>query len=264
LKPLFEQACRATLGARSYQEDFALVWPGATLFGADAVPPPADGRLLAVLADGMGGHAGGAIASRTICETFRRVFADADAVQLSARLVRALDAANAAVRREVDSRPALSGMGATLIGAVLDASGLSWISVGDSPLLLLRRGELLQLNEDHSLAPLLDELARTGELTAEEAESDSRRHLLRSAVTGEEVDLVDLRKEPFPLEPGDTVILASDGIHSLEPDEIARLVGAFSADGVGAIADALIRHIENARLPFQDNATVIVARRAPA
>ena len=90
------------------------------------------------------------------------------------------------------------------------------MSVGDSPLLLFRRGEIALLNEDHSLAPELDRLAKIGRITAEQAKTDPRRHMLRSAVTGEELDLVDVSRKPLVLEAGDYVILASDGVQTLD------------------------------------------------
>ena len=86
-------------------------------------------------------------------------------------------------------------------------AGVEWVSVGDSPLLLFRQGEIALLNEDHSLAPELDRLAALGRMTPEEAKSDPRRHMLRSAVTGDELDLVDVSRRPLALEAGDYVIL---------------------------------------------------------
>ena len=69
--------------------------------------------------------------------------------------------------------PMLSGMGSTLVAAVFGDEGVEWVSVGDSPLLLFRRGEIALLNEDHSLAPELDRLAAMGRMTHEEAQGRS-------------------------------------------------------------------------------------------
>ena len=258
--PSHKAAWRATQGARNYQEDTAIIWPGSSLpdLAADAVEPD---RLIGVLADGMGGRAGGAIASRTVCESFVRACAKCHG-PWAERLWSALEAANVAIARAVVCNPALAGMGSTVIGAAFGPEGLQWVSVGDSPLYLVRRGKIALLNEDHSLAPLLDQLAAEGAMTFEEARSDPRRHVLRSAVTGGDLELVDFSRAPLPVASGDCVILASDGIHTLEPSELARIVAAKGDQGPDAIAEALIEAVEQARDPFQDNAAVVVVRPA--
>lgn len=243
----YRHSARASLGARSYQEDAVAVLPRE--------PAP---ELVAVLADGMGGHAGGALASKRVCESFLAVLGERNGASVAEALRAGLDAANAAIEAEVDAKPDLAGMGSTLIGALFDAEGLSWVSVGDSPMYLVRRGEIAVLNEDHSLAPALDQLAASGRITREAALRDPRRHMLRSAVTGEELELVDASRRPLALEPGDVVVLASDGIHTLDAQAIARIVTAFSADGPAAIAAALIREVENGGEAYQDNTTVLV------
>ena len=154
----------------------------------------------------------------------------------------------------------LNGMGSTLVGVVFGSDGVEWVSVGDSPLLLYRRGQIALLNEDHSLAPELDRLAAAGKMTAEDARKDPRRHMLRSAVTGDDIDMVDLSRKPLQVEPGDYIILASDGLQTLETGEIERVVTAYAADGPQAVANALIRAVEAVRDPHQDNATVVAVR----
>ncbi len=232
-----------------------MIWPVApAAAGADKAD-----RLIAVLADGMGGHAGGAIASRLVCEAFLGSIVQAPGPNPE-RLRGGLEAANNALSAEVESQPALAGMGSTLIGTLFGHEGLEWVSVGDSPLYLYRAGEVALLNEDHSLAPALDQMAAEGRLTFEQARNDPRRHLLRSAVTGDELELVDLSKRALELRDGDYVVLASDGIHTLEPGEIARVITAYHADGCEAVAAALIRAVEQMRDPHQDNTTVAVVR----
>lgn len=257
----FEHACHAIKGTRSYQEDTAIVWPGPDLPdpGHDVVRRE-NGNVVAVLADGMGGHAGGALASRVACERFLAAFAERDGGSTQDRLLGALEAANSAIAEKVEADPLLSGMGSTLVGVVFSDAGVEWVSVGDSPLLLYRRGEIALLNEDHSLAPELDQLAAAGIMTEEDARSDPRRHMLRSAVTGDELDLVDISRCPLVIEPGDYVILASDGLHTLETGEIERIISAYAADGAEAVSRALIRAVEAMRDPHQDNTTVVAVR----
>jgi PPM family protein phosphatase len=250
----------ATRGQRSYQEDAAATCPGEATFPwtrGELIPD--GGRFLAVLADGMGGHAGGAKASRTVCEAFLEACMTGTG-EMPERLVSALHAANEQIGKQVDANPQLAGMGTTMIGASFGVSGLEWISVGDSPLYLIRRNEIALLNEDHSLAPALDRLVAEGTISAEAARNDPRRHMLRSAITGEDIELVDLSRKPLALGPDDVVILASDGIHTLGEEEILRVSTGYFADGPEAIARALIRAVENHRAPHQDNTTVIVVQ----
>ncbi len=257
----YEHAVAATRGAREYQEDTAAYWPG----GENTFPIPQaavaipNGGGIAVLADGMGGHTGGALASRMVCEQFLATAAQHEGAPRD-RLEAALYAANAALASKVADKPALAGMGSTLIGTAFTDAGIEWISVGDSPLYLFRRGEIAILNEDHSMAPMLDRLVANGRLTEEEARRDPRRHMLRSAVTGEEIDLIDHSQQALALEPGDYIVLASDGVETLEVDDIARIIQGYANDGPEAVAGAIIRAVEALREPHQDNATVLVVR----
>jgi PPM family protein phosphatase len=259
----FDHASRASKGARDYQEDASAFWPPEPPSAGGPETPTANAtRLVAVLADGMGGHTGGALASRMVCDSFVSAYAGLNG-ERPKRLLKALRSANEAIASKVMANPILSGMGSTLVAAVFADTGVEWVSVGDSPMLLFRRGEIALLNEDHSLAPELDRLAAMGRMTVEEAKSDPRRHMLRSAVTGEELDLVDVSRKPLVLEPGDYVILASDGLHTLETSEIERIVAAYAEDGAEAVAGALIRAVEAIRDPHQDNTTVMAVRPLP-
>jgi protein phosphatase len=243
----FEYATRASQGARSYQEDAAAVRQDA-------------GGLTAVLADGMGGHAGGAVASEVASTAFLQAFSTSVG-DAGVRLTEALDQANAALAAKAAGNRSLTGMGCTLIGAAFGAGRVEWISVGDSPLLLVREAEILRLNEDHSLAPEIDRLAEMGRISWDAARADPRRHILRSALTGAEIDMTSRPRAPLELDAGDIVLLASDGIHTISEAEIARLVTA--ADGPDAAAEALIAAVEAAGDPHQDNTTVVVVRRLP-
>ena len=105
-------------------------------------------------------------------------------------------------------------------------------------------------------------MAASGRITVEQAQTDSRRHMLRSAVTGDDIELIDLSVRPLALDHGDCIILASDGIHTLDQADIARIVVAYAGDGPQAIAAALIRTVDAARDPQQDNVTTVVVMAA--
>jgi serine/threonine protein phosphatase PrpC len=240
----FEHAIRASQGARSYQEDAALVREGG-------------GGLIAILADGMGGHAGGAVASDVATTSFLEGYLAAGG-DARVCLAEALASANAAIRDAAIARPALRGMGCTLVGLAFTAASVDWISVGDSPLYLLRHGEISRLNEDHSLAPEIDRWAELGHISWAAAQADPSRHVLRSALTGSTIEMIDRPRAPLPLKPADTIILASDGIHSLSEADIARIVTAGAT--ADAAAEALLTAVAAVDDPHQDNTTVVMVR----
>jgi protein phosphatase len=252
---LLASAARATVGGRSGQEDAFRLWPGEGV-----VPPKAEnGGLLAVLADGMGGHTGGAIAGQTACRAFTEVFANSNAAP-EVRLKAALQASNEALAKAVEQNAALKGMGCTLVAAWIDDLGLRWTSVGDSLLLLYRLPDVIRLNADHSLGSFLDEQARQNKITRSEARRNRNRNALRSALTGSKIDLIDLRSEPLELRPGDWVLLASDGICSLPGDEIADVAYRLRQSAPEEMAEALIAAVTQKGIVDQDNATVVAVR----
>ena len=252
---LLASAARATVGARSGQEDYFRLWPSEGVLR----PLPEQDGLLAVLADGMGGHTGGAIASQTACTTFAEAFA-ASAAPYDERLQSALQQSNEALARAVAKNAALRGMGCTLLAVWIDVSGMRWTSVGDSLLLLYRYPEVIRLNADHSLGSLLDEQARQNIITPREAKAHLNRHALRSALTGATIELIDLHGEPLKVRGGDWIVLASDGICSLAGDEMANIMGRHRHESPEAMAEGLIAAVLAKRVAGQDNATVVVVR----
>jgi protein phosphatase len=260
----FHYAGCASQGARSYQEDAAALRTGAgehVLVAEGHAGSAAE--LTLALADGMGGHAGGALASQIACRSYLAAMASSSsggtaAGNLSLRLDAALERANAAIADYVAQHPALNGMGCTLVGAAFGPFGVEWVSVGDSPLYLIRLGKIELLNEDHSLAPELDKLAAAGKISQADARTDPRRHFLRSALTGSAPEMVDRPQRPLRLEPNDVVVVASDGIGTLDRQEILATVEAHRSAGPAVLADALIKAVEAKRETYQDNTTIVV------
>ena len=220
-------------GARPYQEDS---WALRTL---------ADGSLLAVVSDGMGGHAGGAVASKLAVEAF------VHALEQGGGLADGLQDANAAVGKGAAGKPSLAGMGATLVAAQVRGDEVRWISVGDSPFFLVSAGRLERLNADHSMAPQIDEMVKRGLLTAEEAEHHPGRHTLREAVMGDPLTLIDKGSRKLAVDA--RLLLCSDGVQSLSAAEIA----AGAARPVQGLIDAVLA----AAKEHQDNVTVIKLER---
>ena len=240
-------------GDRDYQEDEFFI---CSL--TDEAPPAAEDGLLLVLADGMGGHAGGAVASKTVVEGFRDAFHHSADSSIADRFKAGVEAANARVREKQQLDPGLSEMGATLVAAVVRGTHLYWVSVGDSPLWVLRDGRLQRLNADHSMRPLLMDLVELGRMTEEEARNDTRAHQLRSVIFGEPVPLVDTSADGYALERGDTVLLASDGMETLSDEVLAETVRAGGNDAEAIVAALLDAVSVGGKPGRQDNATVIV------
>lgn len=213
-------------------------------------------RVLVALADGMGGHVSGQIASRIVCDGFVSSFREAEGEDVGPRLAHALTRSNDAVAKAIGTDPALAGMGSTLVAAHLDRAGVRWVSVGDSTLMLYRDGILQRLNADHSHGAILDQQAAAGIISEEIAKGDARRRALHSAMTGHPIPLQDLGLEALPLLPGDWVILASDGLLTLSGNEIATLIHDSAGASPEALVAALIEAVDAQGEPNQDNTTV--------
>ena len=236
-------------GTRRYQEDDFRILAFRERDGAGC-------DLLLVVADGMGGHRGGARASEVAVTAFAGRFTT-EAGGLKVRLRAALEAANAAVGAAA-ADPGYAGMGCTLVACAVAGDDWRWISVGDSLLWLLGDDGLQRLNADHSMRPVLEDLVELGRMTREELAADPSAHQLRSALTGEELKLIDESDPPRGLLAGDRIVLASDGLETLAADEIVQACAA----GVQAsdAAEELLRRVEAAGRSSQDNATVVVYR----
>jgi serine/threonine protein phosphatase PrpC len=174
-----------------------------------------DRRLqLFAIADGMGGHRAGEVASATALEALRA------SVASGTGLGDAITSANAAVFSKATDDESLAGMGTTLTALVPDGDRVLVGHVGDSRAYLLRDGELRQLTTDHSL---VQEFIREGRLTEEQAAVHPQRSIITRAL-GVEPD-VEVDVYPVPLRAGDRILLCSDGLSTmLRSDDIAGLL----------------------------------------
>jgi len=233
----------ASVGRRQNQEDWY------------AVVPRADGVLL-VVADGMGGHAAGEVASRLAGEAVVGSLIADDCSE--GALMQAARAANDALAQAIRKDSALDGMGTTLLAAVITQRQLRWLSVGDSLLMLYRDGQLTRLNADHSLGAWVDEQVRTGAMDETEAEAEGPRNGLLSVVSGDVVEMIELVAAPVALEPGDILLVATDGIHTIDIEMTGELLAAESP--LAERGMALLETIARADRPHQDNTSIILAR----
>lgn len=207
-------------------------------------------RLFAV-ADGMGGHAAGEVASLIAVEALKAAF---ERDRTADGLADAVREANRAVWRRAAEQPELRGMGTTVTAtALVDEDGeelLTLANVGDSRAYLLRDGELDQITDDHSLP---EEMVRRGELAPEDAALHPQRHILTRVLgMDEEIEVDCFRIIPFK---GDRILLASDGLtNELTDDQIASVLRRLSDPE--ETANELVRQAKASG--GSDNITVVV------
>jgi protein phosphatase len=255
-EPAAEQPTNSRLVVRAaLRSDVGLVRSENQDFGACTTPQEEreghpGGRLL-IVADGMGGHRGGATASRLAAETVKAQYLGSETSDIPQALHESLARANARIYSEAQANPDLRGMGTTTsVLAVRDGHG--WLAhVGDSRIYLVRGEEIRQLTDDHSLVA---SMVREGLLTPKEAETHPRRNVLqRSMGVAEDVD-IDVRG-PIELQIDDTFILCSDGLHGVVKEDELREI---AHQPIEEAADELLRRALQRGAP--DNVTVIVAR----
>ncbi len=247
-KPGVEIATLTDVGRqRSNNEDSYLYWE-----------PSSDeefrrkGRL-AVIADGMGGYEGGQEASRIAVETVRHVYESATDNDPQVMLLVGLLAAHESIQRYAEDNPKFHGMGTTCTAVSLIGPELRFAHIGDSRLYRVGSNHISRLTRDHSY---VSKLVESGIVRSEDAESHPQRHILTAAL-GSGRDLVpDRPDQPVALDPGDTLVLCTDGLWSLVHEyEIANLARSQSP---AEVCRALVKLALERGGP--DNVTVLVMR----
>ena len=208
----------------------------------------AGARLLA-LADGMGGHAAGEVASQLVIAALAHLDDDEPGGDLLSKLNSAVHEGNSAIAGHVEADPDLEGMGTTLTAILFAGNRLGLVHVGDSRGYLLRDGELTQITKDDTFVQtLVDE----GRITADEAHSHPQRSLIMRALTGHEVEPTLTVREAHA---GDRYLLCSDGLS--DPVSFDTIQEALQIADVTESADRLIEMALRGGGP--DNVTVVVA-----
>ena len=209
----------------------------------------AGARLLA-LADGMGGHAAGEVASQLVIQALRPLDDDEPGDDLLGKLERATHDGNVAIADQVAEAPELDGMGTTLTAILFAGSRIGLCHVGDSRAYLLRDGLLEQITRDDTFVQTLVE---EGKITAEQAHSHPQRSLIMKALTGTEVEPTLTIREARA---GDRYLLCSDGLSDVVTEETIADTLA-SIEDHKQCADRLIELALRGGGP--DNVTVVVA-----
>ncbi|MFD3595437.1 PP2C family protein-serine/threonine phosphatase [Nocardia sp. NPDC058640] len=208
----------------------------------------AGARLLA-LADGMGGHAAGEVASQLMIAALAHLDDDEPGDDILGKLDHATHSGNAAIADHVEAEPELDGMGTTLTAILFAGRKLGLVHIGDSRAYMLRDGELTQITRDDTFVQsLVDE----GRITAEQAHTHPQRSLIMRALTGNEIEPTLIMRESRA---GDRYLLCSDGLSDVVSDET---IGNTMREGnTDECADRLIELALRSGGP--DNVTVVVA-----
>lgn len=205
-------------------------------------------RLLA-LADGMGGHAAGEVASKVVIAALAPLDDDEPGDDLISQLRESVAGGNGAIAELVEGDPDLEGMGTTLTAILFSSNKLGMVHIGDSRAYLLREGTLSQITHDDTFVQKLQD---EGRITAEEADTHPQRSLLLKALTGHEVEPSLTVREARA---GDRYLLCSDGLSGMVSDE--TLEEAIKIADPQECADRMIELALKGG--GTDNVTVIVA-----
>lgn len=208
------------------------------------------GRWLVAVADGLGGHVAGDVASATAIEAVRAHDRLVEPAELSAALGRAVSAANSALRRRIEAEPDVAGMGTTLVAMLWSGSAAILANVGDSRAYLLRRGTsgsgtTTQITEDHTYEHLVADAAGVPRLPGRLS------RFLDGRPDGRSPDVTR-----WELQAGDRFLLCSDGLSSYVPHDLIHATldrpGGDPADAADRLVTLAIDH------GGRDNVTVIV------
>ena len=210
------------------------------------------GSSLFAVADGMGGHAGGDIASAIALTRLMSTDVEhASARDAEFALKTALSAANILLAETVLGHPELAGMGTTVSALVRVGNQIALAHIGDSRIYLLRAKKLIQITADHTF---VQRLVDSGRITAEEANVHPRRSVLMR-VLGDVDAAPDIDSAVLDTEPGDRWLLCSDGLSSYVSDEKIQHT-LIAVAGIEAAADRLIKESLDQGAP--DNVTVVI------
>lgn len=218
-----------------------------------------DHAAVLVVCDGMGGAQAGSVASEVAVETF--ITAVEEGLAAGAQddpewredvLARACETANRQVYELAQANPEYQGMGTTLV-AVLALQGESYVvNVGDSRCYLIENGRIRQVTVDHSLVQLLVE---RGEITSEEARVHPKKNLITRALGVERKVACDLLR--VETGPGSRLLLCSDGLSNVLPDQVLLKVSMDEAEPEGMCRSLLDMTLKQGAL---DNVTVVLAQ----
>ena len=214
--------------------------------------PDSTGMVLAIVADGMGGHNAGEIASGKAVGIVQKDVAEQGDKSAREILVKAVDDANREIYEMSKNKKSLSGMGTTMTACVAENNNVTAVQVGDSRLYRIRKDSITQITKDHSLVEMLVE---SGEITKEEAKSHPQKNIITRAVGTDKTVESDVYE--FKTKKDDVILLCSDGLVNMVEDEtILSIIN--TSKNLEEAANNLVLNAETAG--GTDNITVILIR----
>ena len=180
------------------------------------------GRLM-VIADGMGGHEGGQVASALAIDVVRQIFLEGPPSDPVSVLESAFLAAHIAIQDHALQHPELKGMGTTCTAALLRDGALTYGNVGDSRLYLLRDGAIQRLTRDQTY---VQQLIDARVITPEQAKTHPGRNILTSALGAESAGPPDIAQTPIALRSADILLLCTDGLYGPVSDDEMAAIGS--------------------------------------
>ena len=213
---------------------------------------------LFVVADGMGGHVAGEIASRMATDAIAKIVDERNPEESIDKILEvAIIKANNQIYQFAEQNEDFAGMGTTVTAVYIEDGKVYWGHVGDSRLYLCRDGQMLHITQDHSL---VGELLRSGSISKEDAINHPQRNILTRAVGTD--DSITIDTGIFDWLKGDKLLLCTDGLTNMVPDgEIYQVLQA-AADGSASIVEQLVDRANNAG--GFDNITVILVENGDA
>ena len=182
-------------------------------------------RAFVAICDGMGGHRGGKLAGKLAARTMLEACSGASDDDPVSLLQRAAELADRKISQLTDESGARMNAGSTLSSVLLLGRTLYWCAIGDSRIYLLRGDEFVQLTQDQNYKTVLNAQLHTGAITQEEYDRNLyRADALISFIGIGNLKLVDYNQRPFTLEPKDKLILMSDGVYRVLPEEEIKSV----------------------------------------
>lgn len=212
-----------------------------------------DGRVIALVCDGMGGARAGNVASTMAVDLFMNRFLEGKGSCDRERMQQAAALANDQVFQKAAADPDCAGMGTTLVAALVDEQEALVLNEGDSRAYHINQNGILQVTRDHSL---VEDMVQRGELTREQARNHPHKNLITRALGAEPVLLADCFKQPMA--EGDYLLLCSDGLSNVVTDQ-EMLYEVIH----GGAADSCCQRLLDIALErgAPDNVTVVLVRR---